>query len=102
MRLLNNTIDCLESKLFYHSLFHMVSIHPRYKQDVARRLEVAARAVAYNDKTVKYQGPFPKTVSEDKAHNTLHIVYNHGPIEVKNNDGFEVNNFFLSSLQCQF
>ncbi len=74
------------------------SIHPRYKQDVGYRLELAARAVAYNDKTVKYLGPFPKTITQDHGHHTLHIMYDHGPIEVKNNNGFEV--CLLSNHMC--
>lgn len=36
------------------------SIHPRDKQDVAHRLLLGARAVAYGEKGVVYQGPFPK------------------------------------------
>ncbi|XP_043936791.1 sialate O-acetylesterase [Protopterus annectens] len=38
------------------------SIHPRYKQDVAHRLLLGARAVAYREKGVVYQGPFPTNV----------------------------------------
>ncbi|KAJ8368838.1 hypothetical protein SKAU_G00088660 [Synaphobranchus kaupii] len=35
------------------------SIHPRDKQDVAYRLTLGARAVAYGEKGVSFQGPFP-------------------------------------------
>ncbi|KAM9733292.1 sialate O-acetylesterase isoform 1-T1 [Menidia menidia] len=35
------------------------SIHPRDKQDVAYRLAVGARAVAYGEKGVAFLGPFP-------------------------------------------
>ncbi|XP_036393345.1 sialate O-acetylesterase-like isoform X3 [Megalops cyprinoides] len=38
------------------------SIHPRNKQDVAYRLTLGARAVAYGDKGVSFQGPFPVKV----------------------------------------
>ncbi|XP_023678267.1 sialate O-acetylesterase [Paramormyrops kingsleyae] len=35
-------------------------IHPRYKQDVALRLTLGARAVAYGQSGVSFQGPFPE------------------------------------------
>ncbi|KAJ8368837.1 hypothetical protein SKAU_G00088650 [Synaphobranchus kaupii] len=38
------------------------SIHPRDKQDVAYRLTLGARAVAYGEKGVSFQGPFPAKV----------------------------------------
>ncbi|XP_048239907.1 sialate O-acetylesterase-like [Haliotis rufescens] len=72
----------------YHSPYGV--IHPRYKQDVARRLVQAARAVAYKEQGVMYQGPFPKTVADNTAHHTINIIYNYGPIMVNSNNGFEV------------
>ncbi|XP_046574680.1 sialate O-acetylesterase-like [Haliotis rubra] len=65
-------------------------IHPRYKQDVARRLVQSARGVAYNEQGVLYQGPFPKTVTENGPQHTMNIIYNYGPITVNSNSGFEV------------
>lgn len=38
------------------------SIHPRDKQDVAHRLALGARAVAYGERGVSFQGPFPNQV----------------------------------------
>nr|XP_046149394.1 sialate O-acetylesterase-like [Oncorhynchus gorbuscha] len=38
------------------------SIHPRDKQDVAYRLSLGARAVAYGEEGVSFQGPFPRWV----------------------------------------
>ncbi|XP_039620043.1 LOW QUALITY PROTEIN: sialate O-acetylesterase [Polypterus senegalus] len=38
------------------------SIHPRYKQDVAFRLTLGARAVVYGEK-VSFQGPFPSKIN---------------------------------------
>lgn len=43
-----------------HSPF--ASIHPRDKQDVAYRLTLGARAVAYGEKDLAFQGPFPNKV----------------------------------------
>uniref|UniRef100_UPI00398E7912 sialate O-acetylesterase isoform X3 n=1 Tax=Pristiophorus japonicus TaxID=55135 RepID=UPI00398E7912 len=36
------------------------TIHPRYKRDVAYRLHLGARAVAYGETAVVFQGPFPR------------------------------------------
>ncbi|XP_072248955.1 sialate O-acetylesterase isoform X2 [Leuresthes tenuis] len=38
------------------------TIHPRDKQDVAYRLTLGARAVAYGEKDVPFLGPFPKQI----------------------------------------
>ncbi|KAF3693001.1 Sialate O-acetylesterase [Channa argus] len=38
------------------------TIHPRDKQDVAYRLTLGARAVAYNEKAVPFLGPFPSQI----------------------------------------
>ncbi|XP_046891749.1 sialate O-acetylesterase [Hypomesus transpacificus] len=38
------------------------SIHPRDKQDVSMRLTLGARAVAYGEREVSFQGPFPNQV----------------------------------------
>uniref|UniRef100_V9KMK3 Sialate O-acetylesterase-like protein n=1 Tax=Callorhinchus milii TaxID=7868 RepID=V9KMK3_CALMI len=47
-------------------------IHPRYKQEVAFRLYLGARAVAYGE-DIPFQGPFPKGI--DQRNTTLVIVY---------------------------
>ncbi|XP_060573099.1 sialate O-acetylesterase-like [Ruditapes philippinarum] len=78
----------------YNSTFG--TIHPRDKQDVAKRLALAGRAVAYNEKNLDFQGPIPTdlTLTENK----LVIEFDHGnsAIEVRKTDGFELccgNNF---------
>ncbi|XP_078023370.1 sialate O-acetylesterase [Epinephelus lanceolatus] len=48
-------------------------IHPRDKQDVAYRLTLGARAVAYNEKGVAFQGPFPKQILD----NGTHVIVNY-------------------------
>ncbi|XP_043532897.1 sialate O-acetylesterase isoform X1 [Chiloscyllium plagiosum] len=50
------------------------TIHPRYKQDVAYRLYLGARAVAYKETAVVFQGPFPKDV-QLKNSTELTIIY---------------------------
>ncbi|XP_049431493.1 sialate O-acetylesterase-like isoform X2 [Epinephelus fuscoguttatus] len=58
-------------------------IHPRDKQDVAYRLTLGARAVAYNEKGVAFQGPFPKLILD----NGTHVIVNYDQkISVKKSD----------------
>ncbi|KAK7107962.1 hypothetical protein V1264_015781 [Littorina saxatilis] len=66
------------------------TIHPRYKQDVAQRLVLGALNVAYGQKDVVFQGPFPSAFMEGQ--HTLEIQYDHGhaKLTVRNNKGFEV------------
>lgn len=66
-------------------------IHPRDKYDVAERLALAARSVAYGEKNIDFQGPFPSRITESGA--TLTIEYDHAtdPIAVRSNSGFEVS-----------
>ncbi|XP_056139956.1 sialate O-acetylesterase [Lampris incognitus] len=49
------------------------TIHPRDKQDVAYRLTLGARAVAYGDKDVQFLGPFPYKILVAQAH--LNVTY---------------------------
>ncbi|XP_078688520.1 sialate O-acetylesterase-like isoform X2 [Branchiostoma floridae x Branchiostoma belcheri] len=67
------------------------SIHPRDKQDVGSRLVLGARAVAYNEANVIFQGPRPVSVDVDPEKNTVRRVYSKSvKITVKSDDGFEV------------
>ncbi|KAL0973315.1 hypothetical protein UPYG_G00201850 [Umbra pygmaea] len=64
------------------------SIHPRDKQDVAYRLSLGARAVAYAEKRLSFQGPFPNLVLiQDKY---LNITYDQGVIVTQSKDIFEI------------
>ncbi|XP_074534926.1 sialate O-acetylesterase [Halichoeres trimaculatus] len=49
------------------------TIHPRDKQDVAHRLTLGARAVAYHEKDVVFQGPFPNEIVYDGFY--MNITY---------------------------
>ncbi|XP_046556182.1 sialate O-acetylesterase-like [Haliotis rubra] len=76
-------------------------IHPRYKQDVAHRLVLGARAVGYKEPGVKFHGPFPKTFSLDNDQQTLKITYGpNNPLDVLNNHGFEVCCSSQSTTKC--
>ncbi|XP_071115304.1 sialate O-acetylesterase-like [Haliotis cracherodii] len=68
------------------------SIHPRFKDDVAKRLVLAGRAVAYKEKDLDYQGPFPTAFGVNSPHKLLTVEFSggHMPIVIRNNDGFEV------------
>ncbi|KAI8520059.1 hypothetical protein Bbelb_033160 [Branchiostoma belcheri] len=67
------------------------SIHPRDKQDVASRLVLAARAVAYGETDVMFHGPRPASVSVDASTKNIDWIYPKAMnITVKSKDGFEV------------
>ncbi|GAA6089676.1 sialate O-acetylesterase isoform X1 [Tachysurus ichikawai] len=64
------------------------SIHPRYKQDVAYRLVLGARAVAYEETGVNFQGPFPSQVLIEN--NTINITYDQKIRATLSSDIFEI------------
>lgn len=49
----------------FFSLFSR--IHPKDKRDVARRLILGARSVAYGEANVTFQGPFPQSITLSAA-----------------------------------
>ncbi|NXU19540.1 SIAE acetylesterase, partial [Pardalotus punctatus] len=51
------------------------SIHPRDKQNVAHRLLLGARAVAYGDKDLVFQGPYPTRAILDVSRGLLNVTY---------------------------
>ncbi|XP_053397524.1 sialate O-acetylesterase-like isoform X2 [Mercenaria mercenaria] len=79
------------------------SVHPRDKMDVAERLALAGRAVAYGESNIDFQGPIPSKFTLNSDH-TLTIEFDHGnnPIEVRKNNGFEVCCSHLSNETCKF
>uniref|UniRef100_UPI003AAFAC71 sialate O-acetylesterase n=1 Tax=Centroberyx gerrardi TaxID=166262 RepID=UPI003AAFAC71 len=64
------------------------TIHPRDKQDVAYRLTLGARAVAYNEKNVSFLGPFPSQILIDQAY--LNITYDQTVSVTSSKDIFEI------------
>uniref|UniRef100_A0A8C1NDW7 Sialic acid acetylesterase n=1 Tax=Cyprinus carpio TaxID=7962 RepID=A0A8C1NDW7_CYPCA len=67
------------------------SIHPEDKQDVAYRLVLGARAVAYGEKNVSFQGPFPTHALLEQ--DFIYIVFNQGieqGIAITNDRFFEI------------
>ncbi|XP_006997757.3 sialate O-acetylesterase [Peromyscus maniculatus bairdii] len=77
------------------------SIHPRDKQTVAYRLHLGARAVAYGEKNLTFQGPLPKK-TELLAHNgLLNLTYDQ-EIQVQRQDNrtFEIS--CCSDSQCKW
>ncbi|XP_067675099.1 sialate O-acetylesterase-like [Haliotis asinina] len=76
-------------------------IHPRYKQDIASRLVLGARAVAYGEEGVQFQGPFPQTFRLNNVNNILNVNYgDDSSIAVLNNNGFEVCCSSTSTTEC--
>ncbi|KAM6115545.1 sialate O-acetylesterase [Phoenicopterus ruber ruber] len=51
------------------------SIHPRDKQNVAHRLHLGARAVAYGEKELVFQGPFPTRAVLEVTRGLLNVTY---------------------------
>ncbi|XP_071327684.1 sialate O-acetylesterase [Trachinotus anak] len=64
------------------------TIHPRDKQDVAYRLTLGARAVAYNEKDVPFRGPFPKEILPSRMY--VNITYNQSVSVTQSKDIFEI------------
>ncbi|MCJ8733554.1 hypothetical protein PDJAM_G00224870 [Pangasius djambal] len=64
------------------------SIHPRDKQDVAYRLVLGARAVAYEETGVSFQGPFPSLVLIKNT--TIIITYDQKIRATLSSDTFEI------------
>ncbi|KAM9217029.1 sialate O-acetylesterase [Leptosomus discolor] len=51
------------------------SIHPRDKQTVAHRLHLGARAVAYGEEAVVFQGPYPTRAVLEGTRGLLNVTY---------------------------
>ncbi|NXX20277.1 SIAE acetylesterase, partial [Podargus strigoides] len=51
------------------------SIHPRDKQNVAHRLQLGARAVAYGEKDLVFQGPYPIHAVLEVTRGLLNVTY---------------------------
>ncbi|XP_054568751.1 sialate O-acetylesterase isoform X4 [Eptesicus fuscus] len=68
------------------------SIHPRDKQTVAYRLHLGARAVAYGEKTLTFQGPLPEKIERLADKGLLSLTYSQ-QIEVQRQDDkiFEIS-----------
>ncbi|XP_032140982.1 sialate O-acetylesterase isoform X1 [Sapajus apella] len=77
------------------------SIHPRDKQTVAYRLHLGARAVAYGEKNLTFQGPLPEKI-ERLAHKGLLNVTYYQEIQVQKRDNkiFEIS--CCSDHQCKW
>ncbi|NXX55356.1 SIAE acetylesterase, partial [Scopus umbretta] len=57
------------------SLLFLGSIHPRDKQNVAHRLHLGARAVAYGEKDLVFQGPYPTGAVLEVTRGLLNVTY---------------------------
>jgi sialate O-acetylesterase len=61
-------------------------IHPRNKQDVGKRLALAAQAIAYGQEKVVYSGPMYKSM--EKEDGKIRLAFDHlgGGLEAKGGD----------------
>ncbi|XP_056622150.1 sialate O-acetylesterase [Triplophysa dalaica] len=64
------------------------SIHPRFKRDVAHRLVLGARAVAYGEKNVSFQGPYPLSFHFDQC--SLNITFDQKLSATNSDNAFEI------------
>ncbi|KAF0030797.1 hypothetical protein F2P81_017528 [Scophthalmus maximus] len=74
------------------------TIHPRYKRDVAHRLTLGARAVAYNEKNVHFQGPFPKEILSSGRH--VNITYDQTVSVTRSINAFELIQPLKFTVHC--
>ena len=63
---------------------------PRHKHDIANRLVQGALSIAYQQKDVLFQGPFPSKYLASPREQTLTLYFAEQSISVRNDTGFEV------------
>ncbi|XP_063167154.1 sialate O-acetylesterase isoform X2 [Candoia aspera] len=79
------TIDLGDSESPYGS------IHPRDKRTVAYRLHLGALAIAYGERSITFQGPYPQKVQVNETHRLLNITFEeHIQLRHRDNNTFEV------------
>lgn len=68
------------------------SVHPRDKQDVAKRLVIGGLAIGYGIETEKYSMPHFTAFYIDIGYFSLRIEYDNSTsiLDIRSNDGFEV------------
>ncbi|XP_059123627.1 sialate O-acetylesterase isoform X1 [Peromyscus eremicus] len=77
------------------------SIHPRDKQTVAYRLHLGARAVAYGEKNLTFQGPLPKKIELLDHNGLLNLTYDQEiQVQRQDNKTFEIS--CCSDNQCKW
>lgn len=80
---------CLKSRLVGNKMCFPIRLHPRDKQDVAFRLTLGARALAYNETDVLFQGPFPSQIHFMPAY--INITYDQMLSFTPSADTFQVS-----------
>lgn len=83
-------------------LLFLGSIHPRDKQNVAHRLLLGAMAVAYGDKGLVFQGPFPTRAVLEVTRGLLNVTYSQELIwRQRDAQAFEVRSGIFSPKSCR-
>ncbi|XP_030919778.1 sialate O-acetylesterase isoform X1 [Geospiza fortis] len=78
------------------------SIHPRDKQNVAHRLLLGAMAVAYGDKDLVFQGPFPTRAVLEVTRGLLNVTYSQELMwRQRDAQAFEVRSGVSSPKSCR-
>lgn len=70
------------------------SIHPRDKQDVAKRLVAGALSLIYH-RTIVYNGPFPEKISETEDHKIFIEYSKYQQLAVTDENNFQVSCIML-------
>lgn len=60
-------------------------IHPRYKQEIGRRLSISGLTIAYGQSMGRYNGPFPTEFV--KKETAIEITYDNGGVELDFRNG---------------
>ncbi|MDD3036547.1 sialate O-acetylesterase [Bacteroides sp.] len=74
-------------------------IHPKNKQEVGRRLALAARAQTYGEK-ISYSGPMYDTYQIEE--NTIRIYFKHADKGLKTSNGEKVKGFAIAGVDHKF
>lgn len=78
------------------------SIHPRDKQNVAHRLLLGAKAVAYGDKELVFQGPYPTRAVLEVTRGLLNVTYSQELVcRQRDAQAFEVRSGISSPKSCE-
>ncbi|NXB94169.1 SIAE acetylesterase, partial [Vidua chalybeata] len=78
------------------------SIHPRDKQNVAHRLLLGAMAVAYGEKGLVFQGPYPTRAILEVTRGLLNVTYSQELIcRQRDAQAFEVRSGISSPKSCE-
>ena len=66
-------------------MFLSFSIHPRFKQEIGRRLSIAGLSIAYGESMGRYNAPYPTDFT--KTGTEIEITFDNGAAELDFRNG---------------